>query len=104
MDDALLPEDEPILVNAPPQLHEDEPSLIALEGLCCERDASIKDNAGDVIGKVIEGDAAEFSRKLYFCNANGTVCDYKKNPVGKCKTLGAGKLKEANENATDDGI
>ena len=103
MDDALLPEDEPILVNATPQLHEDGPPLTALEGLCCERDGSIKDNAGDVIGKVIEGGVAEFSRKLYFCDADGTVCDFKKKPVGKCKTLGAGKLKE-NENATEDGI
>jgi hypothetical protein len=85
-------------------LDEDGPPLAALEGLCCGRDSSIKDNADAVIGKVMEGDAAEFSRKIYFCDANGAVCDYKNKPVGKCTTLRSGKPKEEKDIARDDNI
>jgi hypothetical protein len=80
----------------------DAPPLSALEGLCCERDGTIKDYGGKVIGKVIDGDPAEFASKMFFCDSNGNVCDYKNKPVGKCKTIGADKPKK--EKAKDDDI
>ena len=78
----------------------DAPPLSALEGLCCERDGTIKDYGGKVIGKVVEGDPSEFSSKMYFCDGNGNVCDYSNKPIGKVTTIGSGKPKA--EKKTDD--
>jgi hypothetical protein len=83
---------------------EDVPPLSVLEGLCCERDGFIKDYSGQVIGEVVEGDAASFSAKMYFCNGNGDVCDYKNRPVGKCKTLISSKSKGEKEKAKNNDI
>jgi hypothetical protein len=65
----------------------DLPTLSLLEGLSCERDGSIKNYEGKVVGEVYEGDAAEFRLKMYFCDGNGNVMDYKNNPVGKCRPI-----------------
>ena len=61
--------------------------LSQLEGLCCEMDGYIKNYDGQIVGKIIEGDAAEFLSKMYFCDDIGNVRDYKKNVVGKCRLL-----------------
>lgn len=61
--------------------------LTVLDNLCIERDGTILNHEGIVVGIVIEGDAKNFASMMYFCDAQGNVLNYAGKIVGKVETV-----------------
>ncbi|TID14338.1 hypothetical protein E6O75_ATG09417 [Venturia nashicola] len=61
--------------------------LTVLDNLCIEGDGTTQDLQGTVAGRVIEGDANNFTSMMYSCNTQGNVLNYAETSVGKVELV-----------------
>lgn len=61
--------------------------LESLENEYVESDGTVRDYNRNIIGRLVQGDAWEFSEQCYSCDSRGNVIDWCGWPVGKVKTI-----------------
>jgi hypothetical protein len=79
------------------------PPLSILKGLTVNKDGTLKNDDGVVVGEVVEGDTAKFARLMLMCDEEGNIKSSRGKVLGTAKTVAQEKAKEetADESAPE---